>query len=870
MKLKLSLALIVLYQCISFATVSISGEIFDIQTNSGVSGATISIVGTNLSTQTFSDGSFTISNVSVFSTGFQIKASKSGYVNTYSQLGNVGAVGETDISFPVFSNTMYSNLHSTAFGGVAHTSGKGDIVGMVNSGNKEGVSGVVITARYIDNNQVAGIIRYVNESMMPDPSLTSTSSSGAFIVYNVDPYKPVKIIGTKSGSNFSSCVVICYPDSVTVGGIEGISLLPQLTGTVTWDDNPVSGATVSIPGTTFSTTTGNDGSFSISFHPTAYGVIKVSKQNYVDTYVSGRADEVNNKNGDEGFELFIIPQAVYNDMLASLGKSHISGKGDIYGSLKTANDLPVAGAKINLYDKNGTKLNPDIFYFDEQGNPETSLKETTSESQFLIINLDPGYYFISAEKNGFEFGRNLAIVFANGIAGVPDIISYPPMPGIEKQKFEDIPSANISAGAQNVAMLSFILNLMKWETDENVVFDSVIVTAKGTGNISTALSSAKLYLDADNNGTYETLVSTGTISGNKIIFSNINREMDYGVNQKYLVVFNFNGTASVGQTFGVDILKNSDVSSHAKNSLLPVTCEGEPIEGNLMTIVPAYPPAKPMVFVPPDGTNPLAYAIQSSPFDPGQGNTTHKASQWRIWKEGESYETLTWDSGEDTVHLTYIYTPVPLEGYTIYYCQVRYENGDNVWSEWSDAGRFLLGEGGITPPQAPTNQSPSNEATDVKIPVTLQASSFVPGSSNTHIASQWRIYKSGSNEIVFDTKRDTTNLTSIIVSSLLPSTQYYWTVRYQDGNGAWSNWSEPTTFTTIQGIKGNLNGDSEIDISDVILCLRMAIGLPVTISDQTYNSPYPDWLIYLADMNNDGVVDISDVILILRKAIGLD
>ncbi|HOK80226.1 MAG TPA: clostripain-related cysteine peptidase [bacterium] len=57
--------------------------------------------------------------------------------------------------------------------------------------------------------------------------------------------------------------------------------------------------------------------------------------------------------------------------------------------------------------------------------------------------------------------------------------------------------------------------------------------------------------------------------------------------------------------------------------------------------------------------------------------------------------------------------------------------------------------------------------------------------------------------------------------------------------------------------KGDLTEDGTIDISDVILCLRMSIGLdPMNIET--------------ADMNSDGVVDISDVILILRKAVGLD
>ncbi|MCM8759132.1 MAG: hypothetical protein NC906_05105, partial [Candidatus Omnitrophica bacterium] len=58
-------------------------------------------------------------------------------------------------------------------------------------------------------------------------------------------------------------------------------------------------------------------------------------------------------------------------------------------------------------------------------------------------------------------------------------------------------------------------------------------------------------------------------------------------------------------------------------------------------------------------------------------------------------------------------------------------------------------------------------------------------------------------------------------------------------------------------VKGDINSDGTTDISDVILCLRQAIGLdPVNVA--------------AADMNDDGVVDISDVILVLRKAIGLD
>jgi len=72
----------------------------------------------------------------------------------------------------------------------------------------------------------------------------------------------------------------------------------------------------------------------------------------------------------------------------------------------------------------------------------------------------------------------------------------------------------------------------------------------------------------------------------------------------------------------------------------------------------------------------------------------------------------------------------------------------------------------------------------------------------------------------------------------------------------------------VSGITGDINGDNSVDISDVILCLRMAIGLPITIGNTTYDSPYPGFM-ERADINGGGV-DITDVIKILRIAIGLD
>ncbi len=861
---KRTLLMVLVVSCYCFAGINLSGKITDLITQQPVSGAIVSIAGTILSTTTDSNGNFTISNFPRFSTGFQFKASKSGYVDTYTQIGNSSESDETDISIPLISNTLYNQLHTPPLG-VSHTSGKGDILGLVSADNR---AGVVITARYMDNNALAGTIRYVNENNQPDPSLNSTSSNGAFIIYNVDPYKSIKIIGTRLGTDFSSAVVICYPDTVTLGGIEESVIIP-FSATVGWEENPVPGATVSIHGTTQSTTTDQNGNFTLNFNPVSYGVIKISKTGYVDCYFSGRADEVdnddkNNGNGDDeedDEEFFIIPQDVYNQVLQSLGRSHIQGKGDIIGMVSSANEHELEGVRISLYDRNGTKLNPDIFYFDEEG-PVQGRNETTPEGQFLIINLDPGYYFLVGEKSGMEFSRNMVIVFANGIMNAPEIIGWPPVPVLVIDKAEDVPSRNISNNAQNVKMLAFQFYLGKPETGETVIFDSMIVTSKGTGNIASALSSAKLYVDSNWDNIYETLVSTGTIAGNKITFGNINKEIDFGLNQKYAIFFDFNGTASIGQTFGLDILSYYDVYAHAKNTGISIICEEEnlPVEGNLMTIAQIYPPNKPTNLYPSNnatGIDPWSYNLQSSPFSPGQGSDVHRASQWRMWKDGESYETFTWYDVENQENLTSVNTPVFLQGNTKYWWQVKHQNDNLAWSDWSDATCFTTSEGGITPPAKPINQSPSDGQIDVSLPVILTGSQFIGGSSPYHVASQWQVFIAGNGQTpVFDTKRDTNNLTSITVSGLSYNTQYAWRVRYQDIYGAWSDWSEFTFFTTKEGIKGDLNGDTEIDISDVILCLRQAIGL----------DPVND----LADMNDDGEVDISDVILILRKAIGLD
>jgi len=80
---------------------------------------------------------------------------------------------------------------------------------------------------------------------------------------------------------------------------------------------------------------------------------------------------------------------------------------------------------------------------------------------------------------------------------------------------------------------------------------------------------------------------------------------------------------------------------------------------------------------------------------------------------------------------------------------------------------------------------------------------------------------------------------------------------YYNANYDWYWAIDNVKIWAKEAEKGDIDANGEIDIGDVILCLRMAIGLdPVNFN--------------LADMNDDGVVDITDVILVLRKAVELD
>lgn len=118
-------------------------------------------------------------------------------------------------------------------------------------------------------------------------------------------------------------------------------------------------------------------------------------------------------------------------------------------------------------------------------------------------------------------------------------------------------------------------------------------------------------------------------------------------------------------------------------------------------------------------------------------------------------------------------------------------------SEWFDVMPL-----GPQPPKfvgTPTNLAPANAATGVSLTPVVQASVFNgAGPGDFHSASQFKFISLGNVERSFTTSGLTT--VQVPAGLLNYSTRYAWQVRYLGTNNpTWSDWSEPTTFTTVPG-----------------------------------------------------------------------
>ena len=102
---------------------------------------------------------------------------------------------------------------------------------------------------------------------------------------------------------------------------------------------------------------------------------------------------------------------------------------------------------------------------------------------------------------------------------------------------------------------------------------------------------------------------------------------------------------------------------------------------------------------------------------------------------------------------------------------------------------------------------------------------------------------------------------SYTVNGLLPATSYLYRVKANYVNGTQSVWSSYKEVVLKDGqatLKGDVNGDGVVNVSDVTAMMSALLSSDYSTIDAT-----------AADMNNDGVLNVSDVTLLITQAMNM-
>jgi hypothetical protein len=252
--------------------------------------------------------------------------------------------------------------------------------------------------------------------------------------------------------------------------------------------------------------------------------------------------------------------------------------------------------------------------------------------------------------------------------------------------------------------------------------------------------------------------------------------------------------------------------------------------------------------------SPPAAPSLSSPANGATGVSTTLVLDWGDVSGATSYDVQVCSNNTCSTVVTsanvatsqWTVSPALAQG-TLYYWRVKANNSCGS-GPWTSIRNFTT----ICPlPAAPSLSSPANGATGVS---TTPALDWADVSGATSYDVQVCSNNTCSTVV---TSANVATSTWTVSPALSQGTQYYWRVKANNscGSGSWSSIRNFTTLLPGQ-LLGDLNNDTSVDISDVILDLRIALGLDPAVS--------------CSNINGDTTVDISDVILTLRMALGLD
>lgn len=137
-------------------------------------------------------------------------------------------------------------------------------------------------------------------------------------------------------------------------------------------------------------------------------------------------------------------------------------------------------------------------------------------------------------------------------------------------------------------------------------------------------------------------------------------------------------------------------------------------------------------------------------------------------------------------------------------------------------------------PERPTNGTPQSGGVD-PADVVLTASAFADRDGDAHNGSHWRVLGADGVTVLWDAIDDQgTTSRRVPTGELSRSATYHWQVRYRDTDGAWGEFSAPSSFSTLpklaQSISFVLPAEVPFRISPVVLTPTASSQLPVNIT----------------------------------------
>jgi hypothetical protein len=194
-------------------------------------------------------------------------------------------------------------------------------------------------------------------------------------------------------------------------------------------------------------------------------------------------------------------------------------------------------------------------------------------------------------------------------------------------------TANVIALGLTVALDNF----------ENGTLTGMTLTASGTGNDATMVSSVDLWVDVNSNG----LVDAGDVQlGSSATFSaddgtaafTFSRAFTASQTEDWMAVVNFNTTAVwVGLTFRVSVAQASDVSGTGQTTGSPLIVTGPPIDGGYRVIEGIWS------LISPGGTAPGARFGQLCVYDSTGGRMILFAGFGGTWPTAVTPYNDTWE-----------------------------------------------------------------------------------------------------------------------------------------------------------------------------------------------------------------------------------